>query len=326
MRPVHSSSLFAAFLTAAVAGIAESQVVSIQREGTQYVFASSSREIARYQAEPGPLPRGDIKPEFHRGAYLHPIYTPSGRLITDDYPPNHIHHHGAWFAWTKTAFEDRAPDFWNMGAKKGRVDFISAEPQPPLGAFARLIANHRYIDMLAEPEKAALDETWDIRVAARPADGTAPEHFIIDLACTQRCATQAPLRLPKYHYGGFGFRGNWAWNGPDAWRVLTSEGATDRIKANQTRGKWCWLGGEVDGAIAGITILCASENFRAPQPMRIHPTEPFFSFAPQQLGEMEIPAAQPYVSRYRLIVADGQPTREQAAAWWSQWSQGTAEK
>jgi hypothetical protein len=309
-----------ATLAAARTSSAGAESVTLLRDGTQYVFASGAREIARYQAEPGPMPRADIKPEFHRGGYLHPIYTPSGKLVTDDYPANHVHHHGAWFAWTKTGFEDRAPDFWNMGGKKGRVDFVSAEPLPSREGAARLLAKHRHIDMLAQPEKAVLDEEWTISVAARPADGATPEHFVIDLISVQHCTTAAPLHLPKYHYGGFGFRGNWAWNGPDAWSVLTSAGETDRIKANETRGQWCWTGGKIDGAPAGITILCAPENYRAPQPMRIHPTEPFFCFAPQQLGAMEITPGKAYASRYRLIVADGQPTREQCATWWERWA------
>ena len=93
----------------------------------------------------------------------------------------------------------------------------------------------------------------------------------MDFTSTQTCATDSPLKLPKYHYGGLGFRGNWAWNGPDAMRLLTSEGETDRKKANETRAKWCWIGGLVDGQTAGVTILGAPTNFRAPQPIRMHP-------------------------------------------------------
>jgi len=39
--------------------------------------------------------------------------------------------------------------------------------------------------------------------------------------------------------------------------------------------------------------------------MRLHPTEPFFCFAPSQLGDWEIAPGKPYVSRFRFIVRDG---------------------
>ena len=291
--------------------------VTAQREGKQIIFRAGGREIARYQAEPGELPRADIKEAFRRGGYLHPLHTPSGKLVTDDFPPNHVHHHGVWAPWTKTKFEGREPDFWNMGEGKGRVEFVAAGDVWTKDGSAGFQATHRFVDLLAQPAKTALDETWKIAVSTA-ADGT-PRN-IIDLTSTQTCATTAPLILPKYHYGGLGFRGHRAWDGAPNCRVLTSEGITDRIAANETRGKWCWIGGTVDGATAGVTILCHPENFRFPQPIRIHPSEPFFCFAPQQLGEMSIEPGKPYISHYRIVITDGEPTRDQADAWWSEWA------
>lgn len=291
--------------------------VAVQREGKQLVFRAGEREILRYQAEPGDFPRPGIQEAFRRGGYLHPIHTPAGRVVTDDYPANHLHHHGIWAPWTKTEFEGRKPDFWNMGAQTGRVEFVALDKVWEEKGRAGFTARHQFVDLLPKPSKVALQETWEVVVAA--ADDGTPRH-VIDFTSTQTCATSSPLTLPKYHYGGFGFRGNGAWNGAAACRVLTSAGETDRIKANESRGKWCWIGGAVDGQTAGVTILCHPENFRFPQPMRMHPSEPFFCFAPQQLGEMAIVPGAPYVSRYRIIVADGEPTPEQAEGWWKEWT------
>jgi hypothetical protein len=308
--PAFASLLFLAPVTA--------EPVSAKRDGKQIVFFTGGREMLRYQAEPGEFPRPEIKEAFRRGGYLHPIYTPSGRLVTDDFPTNHIHHHGIWMPWTKTEFEGRAPDFWNMGAGTGRVEFVAVDDVWMKDGQAGFKARHQFVDLLAQPPKAALHETWEVAVSAV---GEVPPRYVIDLTSTQTCATAAPFKLPKYHYGGLGFRGNWAWNGPSACRFLTSDGETDRKKANEARGKWCWIGGGIDGQTAGVTILCSPANFRFPQPMRLHPSEPFFCFAPQQLGDMEIAPDAPYVSRYRFIVSDGEPTREKAEAWWKEWAE-----
>jgi hypothetical protein len=80
------------------------------------------------------------------------------------------------------------------------------------------------------------------------------------------------------------------------------------------------MSGLVDGARAGITILCHPGNFRAPQPMRLHPTEPFFCYAPQQAGDMEIATGSKYVSRYRFIVHDGEPNKEFIDSVWNDYS------
>ncbi len=273
------------------------------------VVRSAGKEILRYQAEPGELPRKDIKEVFRRGGYIQSIHTPSGKLVTDDFPPNHVHHHGVWSPWTKTEFEGRQPDFWNMGEGKGRVEFVSLDKTRAKDGKVGFQAKHRFVDMTAKPEKVALLETWDLSIAS---DG---KRHVIDIDITQNCATDSPLKLPEYHYGGLGFRGNRAWNGAGNCKFLTASGITDRIKVNGAKEPWCWIGGTVDGGTCGLTILCHPSNFRAPQPIRVHPAEPFFCYAPQQAGAMEISPGKPYLARYRIIVADGEADVAAAAKW-----------
>jgi hypothetical protein len=76
----------------------------------------------------------------------------------------------------------------------------------------------------------------------------------------------------------------------------------------------------VEGKRAGIAILCHPSNFRAPQPMRLHPTEPFFNYAPQEAGDMEIAPGQTYVARYRFVVHDGPPNKELIDRLWNDYA------
>lgn len=317
MQPRFFALALAVF--AATSTWAADPAVTARREGTQIVFRAGDREMFRYQAEPGELPRADIRKDFARGGYIHPVLTPAGKTVTDDFPANHVHHHGIWAPWTKTEFEGRAPDFWNMGDKKGRVEFLAVDKVWSDAQGAGLIARHRFVDLLAPEPKTVLHETWEIRasVAERPRT-----LFVIDLVSTQTCATASPLKLPKYHYGGLGFRGNWAWNGKTNGLYLTANGDTDRLKINETRAKWAWIGGPLDGGAAGTALLCHPSNFRFPQPMRLHPTEPFFCYAPQQLGEMEIKPGEPYVSRYRFVTADGALTKDEIDRLWEDYAAG----
>lgn len=288
------------------------------REGTQIVFRAGAREMLRYQAEPSPLPRPDIRPEFQRGGYLYPLFTPGGASVADDYPPNHIHHHGVWWAWTRTSFAGTQPDFWNMGERKGRVEHVAVDRLWHRDGAAGLTARHRFVSLLATPPVTALEETWELAVRAVDGDGR-PRH-VIDLTSIQTCAGSGPLRLPAYHYGGLGFRGRRDWDGAAACAFLTSEGVTDRVSGNTSTARWLWVGGATETGPAGVAILSHPANFRAPQPLRLHPTEPFVCFAPQQAGPMEIVPGTPYVSRYRLVLADGRPSREEIDRWWEAWA------
>ncbi|MCW1914427.1 PmoA family protein [Luteolibacter sp. GHJ8] len=295
--------------TVAICNAHAAEGLTATKEGSQMIIRSGKREILRYQAEAGELPRKDIKEVFRRGGYIESLFSPAGKRVNDDFPPNHIHHHGIWSPWTKTEFEGRQPDFWNMGDGKGRVDFVSLGDTWAKDGKVGFQAKHRFVDMTAKPEKAALLETWDLSAES---DG---KRNIIDLVITQTCATDSPLKLPEYHYGGLGFRGNRAWDGAANCKFLTASGITDRLKVNGAREPWCWVGGTVDGSTCGLTILCHPSNFRAPQPIRVHPTEPFFCYAPQQGGAMEIEPGKPYIARYRIIVTDGEADPAAAAKW-----------
>jgi len=284
--------------------------ITAKREDNQVVIRSGQKEILRYQSEAGPLPRPEIPEKFKRGGYIQSIHTPSGRLITGDFPASHVHHHGVWSPWTKTEFEGRHPDFWNMGDETGKVEFVALDDVWEKDGKAGFTARHQFVDLTVKPSKIVLAETWNISVSL---SGGNP---VIDFTSTQTCSTGSPLKLPEYHYGGFGFRGNEAWLDKNNCEVLSATGITDRKKLNTSREKWCWVGGKVDGETCGVTLLCHPGNFRFPQPVRMNPDQPFFCYAPQQLGEMEIKPGDKYVSRYRLVVADGKPDAKDAETWW----------
>jgi hypothetical protein len=298
-------------LTRGASGLVEG--ITAARAGTKLRIADGDRQMLEYQAEPGVLPRPEIDPIYTRGGYIHPVLTPGGKAVTDDFPPNHIHQHGIWFAWTRTEFQGRQPDFWNMGQGKGRIEFAGMDKTWSGPVHAGFNAQHRFVDLTAGEPRTVLNEKWETRAYRL---GSGSSHFVFDLTSTQECAGPVPLVLPDYYYGGLGVRGNWLWNGPGKAFFLTSEGVTNRVAGNQTRGRWCYMGGMIDGQLAGIAILGHPENFRAPQPMRLHPNEPFFCFAPSQAGDWEIAPGQKYISRYRFVVFDGPPDRTKLDRLW----------
>jgi hypothetical protein len=280
------------------------QDVQLLKEGDRFTLKVAGRRVFTYQGQPGELPGADIKPIFRRGGYLHPVYTPSGRLVTDDFPPDHRHHHGIWFAWTKTEFEGRHPDFWNMGDGTGKVEFVALDQTWSGPVHAGFTARHRYVDLSGPAAKTVLKEVW--QVMGYGVGGGQKPYSMFDLVSTHECATASPLVLPQYHYGGVGFRGHRDWLSKDNCFFLTSEGK-DRSNGHGTRAKWCHIGGRVEGQLAGTAVLDHPGNFRSPQPMRINPDQPFFCYAPSQLGQWEIASGKPYISRYRFIVYDGPP-------------------
>lgn len=248
------------------------------------------------------LPEPGIKEAFKRAGYMHPVYSPAGHVVTDDYPSDHYHQHGIMFAWTKTEFEGRHPDFWNMGTGSASVEFDGIGDSWSGPVHAGFTARFRYVDLSAPKPVNALNEVWAVR-AYELRSGPKP-HTMFDIVSTQQTASNSPLLLPDYRYGGIAVRGHRNWRMKEKVMFLTSEGK-DRIAGDNTRARWCAIFGNVDGVVAGIAAFGHPDNFRAPQPVRIHPDDPYFNFSPSKMGDWQIDPGKPYVSRYRFVAFDG---------------------
>jgi hypothetical protein len=278
-------------------------------------LAVGDRPVLTYQAAVAEPPAG-IDAIYRRSGFIHPLQTPSGISVTDDFPPDHAHQHGLFFAWVNTNYENRKIDFWNVAGKTGRVSH--AKPGGAQGdsikggpVFGELIVQLVHDDLTAPGgRKPVLRETWHLLVY------DIAEQFVVDFMSMQNVVDKT-LTINKYHYGGLGFRGNRQWfdasaggnEPPDPVKsgqsdFLTSEGKR-RKGGNHTRPRWVDLSGQVDGRWAGVAILDDPTNFRFPQPVRLHPNKPYFCFAPMVDGEFTISAGHPYVSRYRLVIHDG---------------------
>ena len=295
----------------AVMGELADRAVAVRQDTHVRVEIDGGRAFS-YVGEPGALPAG-VEEVYRRGGYIHPVVTPGGRRVTGDYPRGHKHHHGIWAAWASARVDGRAPDFWNMADRTGRVEFerLARTWSGPLAA--GFLARHRYVDLTAATPTTVLLEDWRVVAYAWPA-APRPAH-VFDITITQERVGATPIDLQTYRYGGIGLRGRDDWGGPDRTTFLTSTGRT-RLSGHGTRVTWVHMGGLVDGARAGLAVLSHPDNTRSPQPVRIHPAEPFLAFAPLQAGPLQMRPRDPFVMRYRIVATDGPPDAALLDAIW----------
>jgi len=61
----------------------------------------------------GPVEPPEKVPErYRRACYIHPLYGLDGEVMTDDFPRDHFHHRGVYWAWPKTTIGDKPADVW----------------------------------------------------------------------------------------------------------------------------------------------------------------------------------------------------------------------
>ena len=282
--------------------------LAVAKEADGVLVSVGATRVFRYQTT-GKLP-GGVGQNYLRGGYIHPMFTPGGLQVTDDYPGDHRHHHGIWSAWAHTTFEGRTMDFWNMGGGSAKVDFESLGSTWEGPVHAGFRTRHLHTDLRGN--KTALREEWVVTVYKAP-----PAYFLFDLDSTQEAASASPVNLGQYIYGGFAFRGSPQWRAGATF--LTSEGK-DRGSGDGTTSRWCYIGGKVDGKQAGYVVLGHPTNFRAPQPMRINPTDPFFSYAPVRPSGFPIVMGKPYLTHFRVLVTDGEPDKALFDRQWSDYA------
>lgn len=299
----------------------ESSNATCANDGRHLVLSAAGRPVLRYHHAVAEPPEG-MESHYRRSGHIHPLFSPSGREITGDFPVDHPHQHGIFFPWRKTTFEGRHPEFWNQAAEAGRIEHVETGRMIDGPVFAQFTVQLRHSDLTApEGPVPVLDEIWTVRAY------NLGDYFLVDLVSKQSCASDSPLAIDEYHYGGMAIRGNAQWLDDDrASRIkeltkrnagpeelakvpmrrdyLTSEGKT-WFDGNATRARWVEMHGDIDGAPAGVTIFCHPKNFRSPQPVRLHPTKPYFCFAPMALGDFKITPEKELVSRYRFYVHDG---------------------
>ena len=285
-------------LTFTTEGPFKSGAVTAKDDGKRLTVNVGDKPVLVYNQAVVPSP--DPKhPYYAKSGYIHPVYNPSGRPVTDDFNPDHAHQHGIMFAWRKTTFEGRETDGWDQKLGTGRVEHVKLEDFAGGPVFGSFTARLRQVDLKAPGgPKPVLDEIWQVRVY------NLTDRFLFDLESTQTCASNTPVVVEEMHYGGLMLRGHADWQEKKNFDYLTSQGKT-KLDGNHTRPCWVDIHGSVDGKLTGVTILDHPGNFRFPQPVRLHPSMPYFCFTPALLGAFTIEPGKPYVSRYRFCVHDG---------------------
>lgn len=251
-------------------------------------------------------PPADSPQYYKRSGFIHPLYSPTGAILTDDFPVGHTHQHAIFTAWTNTTFRNAKVDFWNQHLLTGTVmhaEILEMNSGDVFGQLSVKLFHHSLKD------GTVLEEIWKITLYAIGND------FLFDLESDQKNITSDTLFLHKYIYGGLAFRGSREWNKLDSQHtgdtmvVVTGEGRKN-TEANHLPARYVTTYGKVKGSVQGVTIFDHPQNFRYPQPIRVHPEMPYWAYSPVVAGAFTIVPGKNYRSAYRYFVFSGMPKEE----------------
>ena len=240
----------------------------------------NGKPILQYNKLPTPESKKH-EPYYSRSGYIHPLFSPSGAVITGDYALDHKHQHGLFFAWTKTKFEGEPLEFWNQKLQLGKIRHGKNRETKYLGsAFSRIRTHHLWTKTKSPRPQGVLNESWEITAYNLPT-----AYHVFDIKSLQVNLNDSPLTIEKYHYGGMAIRGADQWLAPEKdteppATMLTSDGKV-RSNGNHSRPNWVVMSGPIDGKECGVAVMCHPDNFRAPQWVRLASFEALFCISPR---------------------------------------------
>ena len=76
----------------------------------------------------GVIEREGVPADRARSTYIHPLYGLDGEVLTDDFPKDHYHHRGLFWAWPHVGVGGRATDLWMLkGIEQRFVRWLAKE-------------------------------------------------------------------------------------------------------------------------------------------------------------------------------------------------------
>lgn len=294
--------------------------VELSKDNEDLILQKHNKPILKYRYAVT-LPPKEADPLFKRSGYIHPLWSPGGKVLTRIQPPDHYHHYGIWGPWTKTHIGKREVDFWNLIKGEGTVKFAGFTGETQGAIYSGFKALQQHIDFGAKGEdQIAMNEILDVRVW-NVKEGI----WMIDYTTSINCPLEDGIMLDAYRYGGgIGWRATESWH-KDNCTVLTSEGKT-RVDADGSNARWCIVEGESDTekGRSGILFLSHPSNRMHPEPMRVWPLDAnggrgdmYFEFVPIRHEDWKLDANKDYALKYRMIVFDGRLDAETAELFWN---------
>ena len=280
--------------------------VRLERRAEGFLFVDAGLPVLFYQLEPKLLDG-----RARRANYIHPLHGLDGEILTEDFPADHIHHRGVFWAWHQVTVKGRKMgDAWLAQDFLARV--VSAEPVAVPGKTATLRVRAEWVSPAltdaAGTEQPFLDEVTTVRVQ-RVENDVRKIDFEIRLTPRVDDVSLGGSQDDK-GYGGFSVRARL----PEDLRFLGSRGPLTPRRGALKAARWVDLVGSFRGTAgrpAGISILCHPSLPGFPQPWILRSQASMQNPVWPGRRPVALTRDKPLSFRYRLLVHRGDLSRDQ---------------
>jgi len=287
----------------AVGAIAAARVeqgaVRITKDPQGFWFTEGDTKVLFYQAVRKALPDGQAA----RSNYFHPLYDLDGTVLTEDFPKDHVHHRGIFWAWHQVRIDGKTvQDQW-----VNRDSFWNVEEAG--------------IESDARSASLALRVLWESPLFADAQGRRRP--FVGERSVTRVHQAEGAIRKIDFHqrltalvdgveiggsddakgYGGFSYR---VVMPPDI-RFTGAQGVVTPIENAVAASPWMDVSGSYGtSGKSGLTVLTHPTTTGFPQPWILRARASMQNAVYPGRQPAAIPRDRPVILRYRLVLHRGE--------------------
>jgi len=277
--------------------------VKVTEQDDGYLFQEGSDEVFFYQ-----LAAKSIDGKFERSNYVHPLYDLEGNVLTEDFPKDHFHQRGIFWAWHQVLVNGkRVGDQWATIDSIWEVQDRKALPSEKGSAAVQVKMHWKSPRWLGKDgkQKGFVEEVTTI--CAHPREGNFRKiDFTIQLT-----ALEDDVRIGGSEdvkgYSGFSARIQL----PKDIRFLGHDGPVSPQETAVDAGPWLDFSGSYGAKPgSGLAILMHPSVPSFPQPWVLRAARSMQNPAYPGRHAVRLPTDEPLTFRYRLIVHKGELTRD----------------
>lgn len=290
--------LFIALLLLCQIGFSQ---VKLQTNKDQSYFTEGVDSILTYQTS-----EKSLNGKYIRSNYIHPLYNLDGSILSEDFPDDHLHHRGLFWAWHQLYIADkRIGDGWEIENFSWDVTSVKEKKQKDDSKAIETTVYWKsplWVDKNGK-QKAFVKERTLIRVHPKQEN-----YRLIDIEIAL-LALEPNMKIggseDEKGYGGFSARIKLS---DDI--VFTAPSGTI-IPSNLAipASEWMDISGSIgkNNTQAGITILCHPENPGFPNPWILRAKKSMQNAVYPYPGANPVALSnkKPTVLRYQLIIHNG---------------------
>jgi hypothetical protein len=260
------------------------------------LFTEGDSKILFYQRRTKSLDE-----KYARANYIHPLFDLDGNVLTEDFPVDHLHHRGIFWAWHQLWVHDKKiGDGWTCSRFSWEVQQLAAEIQLAGPATLRakvLWQSPDWVDDQGKP-KPLVDESTLLHIHPQR-EGVRYLDFDIRLLALEEELSLGGSEDDK-GYGGFSVRIHL----PDDVQFHGRDGLMEPQLTAIAGGPWLDITGSFNapGQRNGLAVLCHPSSAGYPQPWILRSKRSMQNAAFPGQHPIPLSTTQPLVLRYRVVL------------------------